>query len=230
MSKYGVQLCIVDSLFFSGIKQPCGSSPVFSGSSPVFSGSSPRPVRIELVPESIKLMVEYKKHFVEVEVVFDTAVETLQCAFNDAIDNMIPKMPNLVVMSDKLNDLRLREARKAETRRASSRVTSLVRSLYAVVSNGNLRVMTWKTDDTFGFVKSERSEYRPKFDHFRRDRLDLLANIIRESKMKALQGKVFDIESQITQIDGRIDEFSDKLDAQYVARLPRVHFSTDGIA
>lgn len=61
-------------------------------------------------------------------------------------------------------------------------------------------------------MKSECAEYRPKFDHFRRDRPDLLANIIWESKIEALQGKVFDIESKITQIDGRIDEFSDKLD------------------
>ncbi|KAL6296930.1 hypothetical protein ACE6H2_005072 [Prunus campanulata] len=86
---------------------------------------------------------------VELEVVSDTTVEALQCAFNDAIDDMIPKIHNLADMSNKLNDLRLCQARKAETRRASSRVISLVRSLYAVVSNGNLGAMTWKTDDTF---------------------------------------------------------------------------------
>ncbi|CAB4265208.1 unnamed protein product [Prunus armeniaca] len=92
------------------------------------------------------------------------------------------------------------------------------RSLYAVVSNGNLGAMTWKTDDTFvmasvsslrkGFVKSECAEYKHKFGHFGRDRPDLLANIVRESKIEALQAKVFDIESKITHIDG----FSDKLD------------------
>ncbi|CAB4267058.1 unnamed protein product [Prunus armeniaca] len=46
-----------------------------------------------------------------------------------------------------------------------------------------------------GFVKSECAEYRHKFGHFGRDRLDLLANIVRESKIKALQAKLFDIES-----------------------------------
>ncbi|KAH0990936.1 hypothetical protein GBA52_002419 [Prunus armeniaca] len=59
-----------------------------------------------------------------------------------------------------------------------------------------------------GFVKSECAEYRHKFGHFGRDRPDLLANIVRESKIEALQAKVFDIESKITHIDG----FSDKLD------------------
>ncbi|PQM41496.1 ENHANCER OF AG-4 protein 2-like [Prunus yedoensis var. nudiflora] len=73
--------------------------------------------------ESEKLMADYKNHMVELEVVSDTTVEALQCAFNDAIDDMIPKMHNL---ADKLNDLRLRQARRAKTRRASSRVTGLV--------------------------------------------------------------------------------------------------------
>ncbi|VVA13730.1 Hypothetical predicted protein [Prunus dulcis] len=84
---------------------------------------------------------------VELEAVSDAAVETLQRTFNDAIDNMIPKMPNLADMSDKLNDLRLRQTRRVETRRASSRVTGLVRSLHDVVSNGNFGAMIWKTDD-----------------------------------------------------------------------------------
>ncbi|CAB4267059.1 unnamed protein product [Prunus armeniaca] len=56
--------------------------------------------------------------------VSDAAMETLQRTFNDAIDNMIPKMPNLADMSDQLNDLQLHETRKAKTNRASSRVTA----------------------------------------------------------------------------------------------------------
>ncbi|KAH0989309.1 hypothetical protein GBA52_000792 [Prunus armeniaca] len=80
----------------------------------------------KLVPESVKLMADYKNHFVEVEVVSDAAMETLQRTFNDPIDNMIPKIPNLADMSDQLNDLQLHETRKAKTNRASSRVTDLV--------------------------------------------------------------------------------------------------------
>ncbi|CAB4297548.1 unnamed protein product [Prunus armeniaca] len=57
---------------------------------------------------------------------YKAAMETLQRTFNDAIDNMIPKMPNLADMSDQLNDLQLHETRKAKTNRASSRVTGLV--------------------------------------------------------------------------------------------------------
>ncbi|PQM41497.1 hypothetical protein Pyn_20648 [Prunus yedoensis var. nudiflora] len=102
----------------------------------------------ELVPEA-----DYKKQMVELEVASDAIVETLQRSFDDAIDNMITKMPNL---ADKLNDLRLRQARRAKTRRASSRVTGLVRSPYAVVSNDNFGAMTRKTDDTF-VIASESS-------------------------------------------------------------------------
>ncbi|CAB4297549.1 unnamed protein product [Prunus armeniaca] len=85
-------------------------------------------------------------------------------------------------------------------------------SLRMVISNGHFGDLAYFDFDTeleqHSFVKSERAEYRHKFGHFRCDCLDLLANIVRESKIEALQAKVFDIESKITQIDG----FSDKLD------------------
>ncbi|CAB4297547.1 unnamed protein product [Prunus armeniaca] len=78
-------------------------------------------------------------------------------------------------------------------------VMASVSSLRKVIINGHFGDLAHFDFDReleqHGFVKSECAEYRHKFGHFGRDRLDLLANIVRESKIKALQAKLFDIES-----------------------------------
>lgn len=68
--------------------------------------------------------------------------------------------------------------------------------------------------EQYGFMKSEVADYRHKSGHFRRDRPDLLANIVRESEIAPLQlqAKVLDVDRKITQLGARNDAFSEKLD------------------
>lgn len=191
-------------------------------------------------PGSVERMAYYKKNMLKLEAVAEVALETQDRAFKDAIT----KIPELARMADKLKDQQCRQALKAKVRRASRR--GLVQNLYAVVTDGILGALTWKTDETFtmasksnlkkvisnghfgqlayfdfdreleqyGFMKSEVADYRHKSGHFRRDRPDLLANIVRESEIAPLQlqAKVLDVDRKITQLGARNDAFSEKLD------------------